>query len=145
MVNVWRIASGIGMAEGAGFDVDNIIEQGIGVIVEGKPASAIPAQILAEGADVVRNFKSDPFGTSVNMAAGALIPEAMGRGLGYGLKAMGLPTGRSVFGMRIDWAIAPKKKSRKRRAKRRTTRKVYVSRKTGKRVKKPKTASKARK
>ena len=137
MVNVWRIASGIGLAEGAGFDVDNIIEQGIGVIVDGQPASAIPAQILAEGADVVRNFKKDPFGTSVNMAAGAIIPEAMGRGLGYGLKAMGLPTGKTMFGMRIDWAIAPKKSRRKPRRRKASTRKVYVSRKTGRRVKKP--------
>lgn len=123
----------IGAAEGAGFDVDNIGEQVIGVVQGTTDAKAIPGQVIAEAVDVTRNFKNDPMGTGLNVALGVAIPYGMFKALGSVLYGFGVPT--SIGG--VQYALPPKKYRRGRKSKKSKTRKVYVSKATGKRVKKP--------
>lgn len=124
----------LGGLEGAGFDVDNIGESVLGVVTGENDARAIPAQVIAETVDVARNFKNDPMGTGVSTGMGIAVPFLVFKGLGSVAKGFGIPT--TVAG--VQWALPPVKRHRKKKSKRSKTRKVYVSKTTGKRVKKPK-------
>lgn len=98
-------ASAIGAAKGAGFDVDNIIDQGVKVVTGDGDANAIVGQIMEEGGDVVRNFSKDPAGTSMNVAVGALVPQGISKVLGWGLDLFGLPKSKTIGKkIRIKWA-----------------------------------------
>ena len=123
----------LGGLEGAGFDVDNIGEQVLGVVTGQVDASAIPGQVIAETVDVARNFKNDPMGTGMKTGMGIAIPFFIFKGMGSIAKGFGVPT--TVAG--VQWALPPVKHHRKKKSKRSKTRKVYVSKATGKRVKKP--------
>lgn len=105
-LNLPLAASGIGAAKGAGFDVDNIIEAGVDVVMQKKEANEIVGQVMEEGADVVRNFSRDPLGTQINVAVGAAVPLGLAKLFGYGLDAFGLPKAKS-FGkkFRVVWAL----------------------------------------
>ena len=123
----------LGGLEGAGFDVDNIGEQILGVVTGENDAKAIPAQVISETVDVARNFKNDPMGTGVSTGMGIAIPFLVFKGLGAVATGFGVPT--TVSG--IQWAIPPRKGGKRRKKAAKKTRTVYVSRKTGKKVKKP--------
>ena len=110
----------IGAAEGAGFDVDNIGEQVIGVVQGTTDAKAIPGQVIAEGVDVARNFKEDPLGTGMNVAVGVAVPYVMFKGLGSILHGFGVPT--SIGG--VQYAIPPRKHRRARKKVRRAIRRI---------------------
>lgn len=134
MFSIPKLAMVLGGLEGAGFDVDTIGEQALGVIDGTVEAKAIPAQVLSEGIDVMRNFKNDPMGTGISTGLGIGIPFLAFKGMGSVAKSFGIPT--TIYG--LQWALPPTKHRRSKKSKKAKTRKVYVSKATGKRVKKPK-------
>lgn len=127
-----KVAMVLGGLEGAGFDVDNVGEQILGVVTGENDAAAIPGQVIAETVDVARNFKNDPIGTGMKTGFGIAIPHFLFKGMGSVAKSFGIPT--TVYG--IQWATPPTKRHRRHKPKKRMGR-IYVSRKTGRRVKKP--------
>lgn len=129
-----KIAMVLGGLEGAGFDVDNIGEQVLGVVTGDVSANAIPAQVIAESIDVMRNFKNDPMGAGISTGMGIGIPFLAFKGMGSVAKSFSIPT--TVMG--VQWALPPVTHRRSKKSKKTKTRKVYVSKATGKRVKKPK-------
>lgn len=104
-VNLPAFASALGAAKGAGIDVDKIAMTIVEVFLGQKSTADVPAQIMREIADVWVNFGKDPLGTSFDVAIGASIPLVMFKGLGYALKAFGLPTSRTFGSIRLKWAL----------------------------------------
>lgn len=125
MFSIPKFAMIVGGLDGAGFDVDVIGEQVIGVVEGTTDAAAIPGQVISESVDVARNLKNDPIGTNMNIAMGVAVPYGMAKLTGTVLSALGVPT--TVYG--VQYAIPPKKKTRRRikRAVRRARRAVTKS------------------
>ena len=104
-ISIPVISSGLGMAQGAGFDTQNVIAKGFGVIKRTNTAQDVVDEVMSEGEDVVMNLTRDPFGTGFNVALGAIVPLAGFKILGMGLDAFGLPKGKKVGKAYIKWAL----------------------------------------
>ena len=103
-INLPYLASALGAAKGAGFDVDKIIAQIVAVFLGGS-AAAIPAQLIQELADIITNFGKDPTGTMVDTMVGAVIPLGMAKGVGMVLDMLGLPKRRKFGNITIVWGL----------------------------------------
>lgn len=127
-INIWHLGAVLGAAKAAGLDVDNIIAQIVNVFLGIQPASAIPAQIVQEIADLVKRFGSDPIGTGMDAAMGAAVPEAFGVLMDVGFDALGLPKSRKIGNITIVWTVTPpkprRKTAKKKKSKRRRSRSV---------------------
>ena len=104
-ISIPVIASGIGVAQGAGFDTQNVIAKGFGVIKKTNSPQDVIDEVMSEGEDVVMNLTGDPFGTGLNMALGAAVPLVGFKILGMGLDAVGVPKGKKFGKAYIKWAL----------------------------------------
>lgn len=99
------IASGIGAAEGIGFNAENIISAGIDVAFNKADPNLIIAQTLDEGKDVVVNFARNPAQTMVGAGIGAITPLALSKGIGAVCSFFGLPKRKKYGKTTIVWGM----------------------------------------